>query len=140
MKQTAHATAVVRRPARLDDNEYVVVTCDRATKDLSLVTPDQQSHALGNFWDATEDAVPYLGAALGGGATNRRLADEVVSSAWNFGAAVLHVPTSLVSRVDQIDQGTLEKLATLYGFWLQDVIDAEKDYDPDRDAPVLIDP
>lgn len=105
-------TATTRLPARLDEHEYVVVTCSRDTKELTVVTPDQESHDLGSFWDSSERAVPYLAAAFGGGSAGRTLAEQAVTTAFNFGSAIVDFATRLITSVLPHDPRADEAAAT----------------------------
>lgn len=78
-------------PVTLTDNEFVVVKCDRATKQLTAHIPSKDSYDLGNYWRAHEKAIPYLRMAFGG---DKELAEQAVTTAYNFGEAVVELHES----------------------------------------------
>lgn len=92
-------TAAVRKPAKLNDHEFLVIVVTRDTKEIALVLPDQQSFDLGSVWDANQSAVAYIGGALGRESHWRRLAEEAITTAFNFGAAIIDIERRLVCSV-----------------------------------------
>lgn len=90
---------VARRPNSLRSHSHVTVVRDRDDDALTMYTEDNQSFALGSYWDAESDAIPYLLSALG----SRDMADGLVTTAWNFGAALGDIRLHTVVSLDLVN-------------------------------------
>lgn len=132
------SVATVRRPQNLAEHEYVVLACARDTGELSLILPDQQSYALGNVWRAEEDAIPYLAWALGKERVFRTLAQEAITTAFNFGASIIHI----VERRTQstlVDDARKDEATALTTMFKQEQHLLDKD-DRHEDGVMIVDP
>lgn len=87
------------RPISLRSHSHVTVMRDRDSDSLTMYTEDNQSFDLGSYWDAETDALPYLTRAIG----SRDVADGLVTTAWNFGAALGDIRLATVVSLDMVD-------------------------------------
>ena len=88
-----------RRPNSLRSHSHVTVVRDRDDDTLTMYTEDNQSFELGSYWDADTNAIPYLTGATG----SREFADGLVTTAWNFGAALGDIQLNTVVSLDLVN-------------------------------------
>lgn len=83
-------SATAQAPRSLKGRDDFIVRYDQATDTLTLLLDDVgNSFDIGSFTSSYADAVPYLARAMGGGLLNTMFAEEIVSTARNFGTALV---------------------------------------------------
>lgn len=87
------------RPNSLRNHSHVTMLRDRADDSLTMYTEDGQSFEMGSYWDAHNDAIPYLTRALGDPA----MAEGLVTTAFNFGASLGDITLQTVVSIDMVD-------------------------------------
>lgn len=82
-------SATAKAPGSLRDRDDFIVRYEQATDTLTLLLDDTgDSFDIGSFTTSYADAVPYLTRAMGGGMANQMFAEEIISTARNFGTAL----------------------------------------------------
>lgn len=94
------------RPNSLRNHSHVTVVRDRDSDALTMYTEDNQSFELGNYWDAAADAIPYLTRATG----DSDFAEGLVTTAWNFGAALGDIKLTTVVSLDLADPEEMHRV------------------------------
>jgi hypothetical protein len=88
-----------RRPNSLRNHSFVTLLRDRADDSLTMYTEDGQSFEMGSYWEAHNDAIPYLTRALG----NPEMSEGLVTTAYNFGVSLGDITLQTVVSVDMTD-------------------------------------